>query len=101
MDGVIGGVQWGYNWQFGNWLLGTESDFQWSGQRGSTTYCVIDCAVATLTAEHKLPWFGTSRTRLGFLPTPNVLLLRDRRSRLRPGEIGLHPHRCRRSLPPH
>jgi len=74
MDGVIGGFQWGYNWQFGNWLLGTESDFQWSGQRGSTTYCVITCAVATFTAEHKLPWFGTSRTRLGFLPTPNVLL---------------------------
>jgi outer membrane immunogenic protein len=74
MDGAIGGVQWGYNWQFGNWVLGSESDFQWSGQSGSTNYCVVSCAVATFTADHKLPWFGTTRTRLGILPTPNILL---------------------------
>jgi outer membrane immunogenic protein len=74
MDGAIAGVQWGYNWQFGTWLLGTESDIQWSGQSGSTDYCVVSCAVAVFTADHKLKWFGTARTRLGVLPTPNLLL---------------------------
>jgi outer membrane immunogenic protein len=69
MDGVVGGFQWGYNWQFGNWVLGTESDFMLSGERGSTTYCAGACI-----ATHRLPWIGTGRTRLGILATPNVLL---------------------------
>ena len=30
--------------------------------------------LTTLTTDHKLDWFGTSRTRLGVLWTPNVLL---------------------------
>ena len=34
---------------------------------------MIDCAIATLTADHKLPWFGTARSRIGVLVTPNVL----------------------------
>ena len=74
MNGVIGGVQWGYNWQLGNWVIGTESDFQASGQRGSTTYCVIAGCGTTTVAEHKLPWFGTSRTRIGFLPSQYFLI---------------------------
>jgi outer membrane immunogenic protein len=27
-----------------------------------------------LTTDHKLEWFGTTRPRLGFLATPNLLL---------------------------
>jgi hypothetical protein len=27
-----------------------------------------------LTTDHKLQWFGTTRPRLGFLATPNLLL---------------------------
>ncbi|OLB78492.1 MAG: hypothetical protein AUI16_03580 [Alphaproteobacteria bacterium 13_2_20CM_2_64_7] len=34
MDGVIGGVQTGYNYQFGNWVFGLETDIQASGQKG-------------------------------------------------------------------
>ena len=74
MNGVIGGVQWGYNWQIGNWVLGTESDFQGSSQRGSTTYCVFAGCATTVEAEHKLPWFGPSRTRIGYLPTQTFLI---------------------------
>jgi len=74
MNGVIGGVQWGYNWQIGNWLLGTESDFQGSAQRGNTTYCVVVGCETTVLAQHKLPWFGTSRTRIGFLPSQYFLI---------------------------
>ena len=77
VDGFMGGVQYGYNWQIANWILGMESDFQVSGQRGDTLFCGLGgttCAVAALDASHRLPWFGTSRSRVGYLITPTVLL---------------------------
>jgi outer membrane immunogenic protein len=77
VDGVIGGGQTGFNWQVGNWVLGTESDLQGSGQKGDTQYCGLGgttCAIASLNASHKLSWFGTARSRLGYLVTPTLLL---------------------------
>ena len=74
MDGVIGGFQSGYNYQFGQWVLGLESDIQASGQKGSTTYLLPGVPATTVLADHKLPWFGTSRTRLGILISPTTLL---------------------------
>jgi outer membrane immunogenic protein len=38
IDGVIGGVQAGYNYQFGTWVWGWETDFQGSGQKGGSTF---------------------------------------------------------------
>jgi outer membrane immunogenic protein len=74
VDGVVGGFQSGYNYQFGQWVLGLETDFQASGQKGGTTLQITAVPVTTLTTDHKLTWFGTSRTRLGVLWSPNVLL---------------------------
>ena len=74
VDGVVGGFQSGYNYQFGQWVLGLETDFQASGQKGGTTLQITALPVTTLTTDHKLTWFGTSRTRLGVLWSPNVLL---------------------------
>jgi outer membrane immunogenic protein len=37
VDGVVGGFQSGYNYQFGQWVLGFETDIQASGQKGGTT----------------------------------------------------------------
>ena len=34
IDGVIGGFQTGYNYQFGTWVWGFETDIQASGQKG-------------------------------------------------------------------
>ena len=37
-NGVIGGLQAGYNWQQSrNWVWGLETDFQWSGQNDTAT----------------------------------------------------------------
>ena len=72
IDGVIGGFQTGYNYQFGAWVWGFETDIQASGQKGSAVIPVIPGA--TLTTDHKLQWFGTTRPRLGFLATPDLLL---------------------------
>jgi outer membrane immunogenic protein len=74
MDGVIGGAQTGYNYQFGAWVLGLEADIQASGQKGGSTFQVLGLPTATLTTDHKLEWFGTARPRLGVLATPNLLL---------------------------
>ena len=75
VDGVIGGVSTGYNHQFGNWVFGFETDFQASGQKGSEVFLLAAGPPDTfLNTEDKLTWFGTSRTRLGVLWSPNVLL---------------------------
>ncbi len=59
--GFIGGGQIGYNWQpLGSPLvIGIEADFQGSSQSETVT-------VAGVTANAKLPWFGTVRGRLGY-----------------------------------
>jgi outer membrane immunogenic protein len=55
--GLFGG-QAGYNWQFGQTVLGLETDIQWSGIKGSGA-CAFGC-------ETKNDWFGTVRGRLGY-----------------------------------
>ncbi len=64
--GGIGGVQAGYNWQFGNWVLGVEADIQASGQ--SEQHCLFQCVSPLLAAnvEQNLSWFGTVRGRFGY-----------------------------------
>jgi outer membrane immunogenic protein len=79
IDGVIGGVQTGYNYQFGTWVWGWETDFQGSGQKGGSTFSgslatIVGPVPLTVTTDHKLTWFGTARSRLGFLWSPNVLV---------------------------
>ena len=74
VDGVVGGFQSGYNYQFGQWVWGFETDIQASGQKGGSTLQISALPVTTLTTDHKLTWFGTSRSRLGVLWSPNVLL---------------------------
>jgi outer membrane immunogenic protein len=76
-NGVIGGIQGGYNLQSGSWVYGLEGDIQGSGQRGSTTICTTaGCPVGSPMgiATYSLPWFGTLRARLGFTPAPRWLV---------------------------
>ena len=61
-DGVNGGGQIGYNWQAANWVYGLEADIQASSQRDQKTAVVL----GTVNYDHKLPWFGTVRGRLGY-----------------------------------
>jgi outer membrane immunogenic protein len=64
--GLIGGTV-GYNWQFGQAVLGAEGDIDWSGIKGtSTVLCPGGC-------ETRNKWLATVRGRLGlsfdrFLP---------------------------------
>ncbi len=78
VNGLIGGFQTGYNRRFDpRWLAGIETDFQFSGERGSQVTCdVVGCPVGSAGgyASHSLKWFGTLRGRLGWLPTDTILL---------------------------
>ena len=64
--GLIGGTV-GYNWQFGQVVVGAEGDIDWSGIKGTTTVlCPGGC-------ETRNKWLATVRGRLGlafdrFLP---------------------------------
>ena len=87
-NGVIGGGQIGYNWQFDKWVFGLETDFQGSAEKNSVTRNpfnvsapipgivppIIGLATFNQTLEAKIEWFGTVRGRLGLLLTPAVLL---------------------------
>ena len=97
--GFLVGGQWGYNWQFGSFVLGTESDFQGTfdncnnnnnngffGFGGNNNGCVvagrgiapIDATglsmITQQTVDRRMDYFGTSRVRAGFLVTPTLLL---------------------------
>jgi outer membrane immunogenic protein len=88
LDGVIGGGQIGYNYQFSpNTVLGFEADIQGSGERGSSQstdpFIVPICfasvggvctnpqppssGTALTSYQAKIDWFGTVRGRLGIL----------------------------------
>lgn len=58
--GLIGGTL-GYNWQFGEWVLGMEGDLDWADIRGTTNtgVCPAGC-------QSRDTWLGTVRGRLGY-----------------------------------
>ena len=61
-SGLMGGAQGGYNWQFGQFVVGAETDLQFS-------------AADDMFAAWKFsnPWFGTLRGRAGYAMN-NVML---------------------------
>jgi iron complex outermembrane receptor protein len=86
LNGVIGGLQGGYNWSLSPWLVaGIESDIQFSAQRGNpefgcpTVLCNaalvgFDAPVlAAFDRDNKLDWFATVRGRVGASVTPDVM----------------------------
>jgi outer membrane immunogenic protein len=96
VNGVLGGLQAGYNWQLNStWVVGLEGDIQITGQKASegagglTTTDVLGAAafpgggpgagfhtITTTSAANdwKNPWFGTFRGRVGALIDPTTLV---------------------------
>lgn len=90
VDGVLGGVQAGYNWRVApQWLFGIEADIQATDEKARQAWVdaglpptVIEVPAdfvprpggpANLNHEWKFPWFGTVRLRAGYNPTPDWL----------------------------
>jgi len=78
-SGVIGGIQAGYNLQFGSALVGLETDIQGStahASRARNLGIIPGINPATPfndAANTDLEWLGTIRARLGFLVSPSFL----------------------------
>lgn len=78
--GAIGG-QIGYNKQFENrFLVGIESDLQWSGIKASSRSnssgaynASIYAYSASTNTSIEQNWFGTTRLRLGYRPTDRLM----------------------------
>ena len=73
--GLVGGEA-GYNIQSGIFLAGIETDIQWSDIKASATAQLGSLASPTCCylASANMDWFGTTRFRVGFLPTQSLLL---------------------------
>jgi outer membrane immunogenic protein len=81
VDGWLGGVQAGYNWQVNpKFLWGVEADIQAAGERGGSTDVLPVLRVpllgitGTATSNTSFPWFATFRGRAGWLADPSLLL---------------------------
>jgi opacity protein-like surface antigen len=62
LDGVLGGLQAGYNYQW-NWLVvGVEGDFSWAGVRDSRFNCFL---FGDQVCSAEVEWFGTATGRVG------------------------------------
>jgi outer membrane immunogenic protein len=74
IKGFLVGGTLGVNYQTGSYLVGFESDFDWSGVQGSssTAACVAAGAAgvpplaAGTTCQTKSTWLGTARARVGY-----------------------------------
>jgi len=89
VDGILGGVQAGYNWRVSpQWLFGIEADVQITGEKRTLSWADPEVPLvvpipdfigrpggpATLTSTWEFPWFATFRGRVGYLASPNWLL---------------------------
>ncbi|WP_158815632.1 outer membrane protein [Methylocapsa sp. S129] len=77
MNGSLAGGQIGYNYQFNpSWMVGAEADYDWSNIHGSanSNFILGSVGPSTFVAKETVESFGTFRGRLGFIPTPPLLL---------------------------
>jgi outer membrane immunogenic protein len=87
--GVIGGVQFGYDWQVAsNWIAGFEADIQGSSQSAAGNHISAtnsfsgvgpgagNTFIGSSTVSHteSVDWFGTARGRLGYAIWPGMMV---------------------------
>lgn len=76
VDGILGGLQAGYNWQTDSWFWGIEADIQITGEKDTAGWITPgvpgQVAGSALQNKWEFPWFGTLRARAG-LATPDYL----------------------------
>lgn len=65
VDGVLGGVQLGYNWQWNQFVLGAEADLSLSGADGSGLQASLPGPI-TVDASADIDWVATIRARAGY-----------------------------------
>jgi opacity protein-like surface antigen len=75
-NGFVGGFQAGGNWQWGAWVGGLEIDLSGTDVKKTNTGTVVFPGGDTETHSRtdKFDLLGSARTRIGFLPWPNLLV---------------------------
>jgi outer membrane immunogenic protein len=74
-DGVLGGVQAGYNQSIGWVVVGGETDFQlMSATTTVGSSPLIGGQLVSTSIQRSQSWFGTTRVKLGFAPMSYLLL---------------------------
>jgi outer membrane immunogenic protein len=71
--GIEGGMQAGYNWQFGRALIGIEADANWLGGTANNTFTFLPTN-NTLTDSVSDQFLATGRARLGWVVWDRGLL---------------------------
>lgn len=80
LSGVLGGVQFGYNYQMNDMVFGIETDLQTSSRsRQNRSFSepyvgFIERDNGRATNTQRYNYLGTVRGRVGYLVTPNLLL---------------------------
>jgi outer membrane immunogenic protein len=62
--GVIGGAQAGFNYQFGNFVVGVEGDIDWMGLKTTDAAAFVP-SVGTLQGSADMQWISTLALRFG------------------------------------
>lgn len=76
LHGATAGGQIGYDWQISSlWLVGIETDYQWSDFRssGSSPFHLGNVGNTNMVVSETVQSFGTLRLRMGVLPTRSFL----------------------------
>jgi outer membrane immunogenic protein len=74
-SGFLGGIHGGYNWQFGQFVAGLETDIAWANITDTTgAVGKVGLVPFAIQAEDKLRWLGTTRARLGLLPAQSLMI---------------------------
>ena len=82
-SGAMLGGHLGYDYQFGSWVAGLETDLSWANINGSNAqfggaqvfnFFGSPAINSQAIAEQRFRYFGTLRGRLGYLPADSLLL---------------------------
>jgi outer membrane immunogenic protein len=68
-EGFMGGAQIGHNWQMDHYVLGLETDAQYSDMRDTRNFVTSGTAfpgTRNNQFRQNMNWFGTTRARLGY-----------------------------------
>lgn len=68
INGLLAGVQLGYNWQVGSFVYGLEGDFSWSDIEGNAP-----CLIA-FNCQTEVKWMADVTARIGVLPVERLLV---------------------------
>jgi outer membrane immunogenic protein len=66
--GAVFGGQVGYNWQYGHFVVGGETDLNWVGAKSTFTPTsnLFGCGPCAVSATNELNWMATFRARGGY-----------------------------------